>query len=234
MSRQTRKISYDFRGANAPPVVASRQGFFCSKITGAGPPTVKSVSGGSMDLALEATNEVQSATLYNGDILPYDIEDLIRVSFIAKCTASLPASVMFAFGVASAFNATLDSIAEHAWFRCDGSNALVVETDDGTNDNDDKATGFSLSTTYRRCVIDFSTGVLTRSPPSVSLGGRAQTQFFVSNDTNSLVRVAQGTSFDMSNYAGNLQLFAQIQKTAGTAVGTLSILEIEVETKLSV
>lgn len=187
-----------------------------------------------MDLALDATSEVQSATLYSGDILPFDIEDLIRVSFIAKITASVPAAVMAAFGVASAFNATLNTIAEHAWFRVDGSNALLVETDDGTNDNDDAATGISLSTTYRRCVIDFSTGILTRSPPAKSLGGRAQTQFFVSNDNGSLQRVAQGVSFDMSNYAGNLQLFAQIQKTTGTAVGTLSILEAEVEYKLPV
>ena len=231
MSRQTRKICYNFRGADAPPVVASRLGSLCSKITGSC--TVKSVSGGSMDLALDATSEVQSATLYSGDILPFDIEDLIRVSFIAKLTASLPAAVMCSFGVASAFNAALDSVAQHAWFRCDG-NSLVVETDDGTNDNDDKATGFSLSTTYRRCVIDFSTGILTRSPPAASLGGRAQTQFFVSNDTGALQRVAQSTSFDLSNYAGNLQLFAQIQKTTGTAVGTLSILEAEVEYKLPV
>lgn len=230
MSQQTRKHFFDFRGAYSPPAVGSRLGRWCSLKTGSC--TVASVSGGSMDLALDATSEVQNACLYMGNILPYDIEDLIRVSFLVKATASLAAAVSAAFGVCSARNDTLDTIAEQAMFRLQGSNALLCESDDGTTDNDDIATGFNLSTTYRRCVIDFSTGILTRSPPLKSLGGRAQTHFFVSNDNGTLQRVATGTNFNLSAYAGNLQLFAQIQKTTGTAVGTLSILEVEVETKL--
>lgn len=236
MGRATRKIVYDFRGAQAPPAVASRDGGIWNSIlvlTG-GTPTVKTVSGGSMDLALEATSEVQSAGLYMGNILPYDIDDLVRVSFLAKVSASLAAAVTAVFGVASAQHATPDSVAEHAWFRLQGSNALLVETDDGTRDNDDVATGVSLSTTYRRCVIDFSAGNLTQSPPSASLGGKSDVRFSVSDDFGSLRRVAGGTSFDMRGYSGNLQLIAQIQKTVGTAVGTLSIMEIEVEYKLPV
>lgn len=186
-----------------------------------------------MVLTLDATSEVQNACFYMGDILPYDIEDLIRVSFLVKASASLAAAVSGAFGVCSARNDTLDTIAEQAMFRLQGSNALLCESDDGTTDNDDIATGFSLSTTYRRCVIDFSTGILTRSPPSKSLGGRAQTYFYVSNDNGSLQRVATGTNFNLSAYAGNLQLFAQLQKTSGTATGSLSILEIEVEYKVA-
>lgn len=229
----TRKDCFNFRGAYAPPAVASRQGIWCSKTTQtAGTPLVKSVSGGSMDLVLDSTNEVQNACLYMGDILPYDIEDLIQVTFLAKLSASLGAAVSGAFGLCSARNDTLDTIAQQAMFRFEGSNALLCESDDGTNDNDDVATGFSLSTTYRRCVIDFATGVLTRSPPSKSLGGRAQTYFYVSNDNGTLQRVATDTNFNLSSYAGNLQLFAQLQKTANAATATLSILDIEVEYKV--
>lgn len=227
----TRKKLFDFRGAFSPPAVGSRQGRWCSKATGSC--TIASASGGPMVLTLDATSEVQNACFYMGDILPYDIEDLIRVSFLVKASASLAAAVSGAFGVCSARNDTLDTIAEQAMFRLQGSNALLCESDDGTTDNDDIATGFSLSTTYRRCVIDFSTGILTRSPPSKSLGGRAQTYFYVSNDNGSLQRVATGTNFNLSAYAGNLQLFAQLQKTSGTATGSLSILEIEVEYKVA-
>jgi hypothetical protein len=234
MSVQTRRIEYDFRGAHAPPVVASRIGTWASKITGAGPPTVKSVSGGSLDLALTAASEVQSATLYMGDILSFDIEDLIRVEFIAKLTAALPAAVSIAFGLASAQNDAIDSIAEHALFRAIGSNAIVVESDDGTNDVDDKPTGFSLVATYRRFAIDFSVGNLTQSPPALSKGGTADVRFFMSNDRGALTNVCRNVvgGFNMSNFTGNLQLFAQIQKTTGTAVGTLSLLAAAVEYRL--
>ena len=115
MSLQTRKIVYDFRGALAPPLVASRQGVWCKADTSAaGSPTVQSVSGGPMELTLDATNEVQNICLYMGDILPFDIDDLIRVEFLAKLSAGLAAQIMGMFGVISARNDTLDTIAEAA------------------------------------------------------------------------------------------------------------------------
>jgi len=233
MSVQTARDYFSFRGAYAPPVVASRQGALCSKITGAGPPTVKSVSGGSMDLALTATSEVQVATLYMGDILPYDIDDLIRITIRAKLTAALAAAVSGVFGLATAQNDALDSLANFALFKFDGSNAIVCETDDGGSfDLDDKPTGLSLVATYRRFVIDFATGLKAQSPPSLSKGGTADVRFCMSNDRGALTRVAGGTGFDLSAFTSNLQLFAQIQKTTGTAVGTLSLLDAEIEYRL--
>jgi hypothetical protein len=232
VSIRHRSLFYDFRGSQAPPAVASRMGDWCSlTVQTAGTPYVKAVSGGSMDLLLDATNEVQSACLYQGDVLPFDIDEIRRVSFVVKLTATLNAAIMGAFGVCSARNATLDTVAEAAWFHFNGSNALVVETDDGTNNNDDVATGIDLSTTYKRCTIDFCTGVKTNSPPTASKGGKGNVLFYVSDSMSSQRRVATGTAFDMSNYAGNLQLFAQIQKTAAAAGATLSIQEIEVEFK---
>lgn len=233
---QTRKIRYDFRGAHAPPLVASRDGGpWCSIVVDtAGSPTVLAGNDG-MTLTLDATNEAQSAGLYMGNVLPFDIDDIIRAEFIAKASASLGATVQAIFGFASAQNADPDAIAQGAWFKLAGSNSLVVETDDGTTNNDDvSADGETLSTTFKRFAIDFSTGITTQSPPSQSLGGKSNVQFHMGNTNGHLRRVAKNTRFDMSAYAGNLQLIAQIQKTASTATGTLSILEIEVEYKLPV
>lgn len=221
----TRQFHFDFRGAYSPPAVASRADRWCKKVTAAGgSPVVASVSGGAFELAMDATSEVQNLCLYQGDILPFRIQDLIRVEIVAKLSASIAASVMGAFGLASARHDTLDSVAAHTWFRFEGNNNIVCESDDGTNDLDDKATGLTLSTTYKRFVIDF-TGVQTRQLPNQSLGNRANVSFFVDNGNGNLRRVAESTLFDMSNYAATsgLQLFAQIQKTSGTAVGTLSI-----------
>jgi hypothetical protein len=233
VSKQTRELIYNFRGAQAPPLVASRDGGpWCRKVTGAAPPTVRTTSSG-LELALTAANEVQVAVLYMGDILPFDIDDLIAVEWLAKLSASpIAASVSGVLGVASAQNDTLDNVAEHAWFRFEGTNALLAETDDGTTDLDDKATGETLGTSFKRLRMDFAQGVHSQDPPSLSKGGKAHIHFLTANANGSLRRVAAGTRFDASAYGGGLQLIAQIQKTVGTAVGTLTVLEAMVEYRL--
>ncbi len=222
---------FHFRGAIAPPAVASRQGTWCSKITAAGgSPTIKSGSGGAMELALDATNEVQNLCLYMGDVLPYDIDLIKRLRVLAKMsTASLAATVTAVIGLASARNDDPDAIAAAALFKLAGSNAVVLETDDGVINNDDVATGETLGTTYKWLTIDFSQGIQTVAPPGTCKGGKGSVGFAIDNAAGSHRAVAARTLFDMSNYSGNLQLFAQLQKTAATAVGTLSILQFEID-----
>lgn len=232
MGQKTRKIIYNFRGADSPPVVGSRLGTWCKKITGAAPPTCASVSGGPMELALTSASQAQIVTLYMGDILPFDIDDLIRVSFLAKASAALDASVSAVLGLASAQADDPDAVAANAWFKLAGSNAVVLESDDAVTNTDDIAAGDTLADTYKRLVIDFAEGIHSQSPPASSLGGKSNVLFSLANANNSLRRVGVNQRFDMSGYAGNLQLFAQIQKASGTATGSLSILEAEVEYKL--
>ena len=73
---------------------------------------------------------------------------------------------------------------------------MVVESDDGTVDNDDVATGQSLVNAYKKFVISFA-------------AGKSDVRFYVDG-----VRVAASTTFDMSNYSGGLQPLIQLQKTA--------------------
>lgn len=226
---------YHFRGVqNIPAAGSGHAAPWVKTITGAAPPTCKGASLGALELALTADAQAQNVCLSFNDVLSYDIDDLIRVECIAKLsTASLAAEVMAAIGVAGARHDTIDSIAQAALFRVIGNNTLVVETDDGTSDNDDVATGDILSTSYKRLVIDFASGSKSQSPPALSLGGKANVQFAVGNPNGHLRRVARNTSFDMSAYSSGLQLYAQIQKTSSASVGTLSILGFEVEVKLS-
>lgn len=227
---QTRKDVFNFRGALKPPAVASRQGIWCSKATGSC--TIATGSDGSMQLVLDSTSEVQNGCLYFGDVLAYDIDDLIRVEFLTALSASFAAANMAAFGMASARHDTLDSVAAHTWFRIEGNNNVLAETDDGTNDNDDKATAQTLGTSFKRFAIDFATGHQTIGPPGRSKGGKAAVQFFAGDANGLLRRVAESTNFDVSNYTAGLQPFAQIQKSTGTTTGTLSILEVSVEYRL--
>ena len=234
MSKSSREYRYSFRGHNQIPLAAANVGgpFSKADTSAAGSPTIGGLAGGGLRLALDATNEVQNLCLYMGDVLPFDIDEIISVAIIAKTSATLNAVSSIAFGLASARNDAIDSIAEAALFRCIGNNNVVVESDDGTNNNDDVATGLTLGATWKKFQLEFASRNSTMEPPSVSLGRKSNIEFYGANDHGSHRRVASGTRFDMSNYAGGLQLFAQIQKTANVAADSLDILEMCVEVSL--
>lgn len=153
-------------------------------------------------LAFSSTSEVQNVCLHFGDSLDFDIDDLLHIEFRVKMgQAAADAATQLAFGLASARNDAIDSIAQAALFRvvgADSTTAVVLESDDGTNDNDDVATGKTLINAYKRFVIDFS-------------GGKSDVKFYIDGE-----RVASSTTFDMSNYAAGLQPIVQLQKTADT------------------
>jgi hypothetical protein len=125
------------------------------------------------------------------------------------------AAALAAFGLASARNDAIDSITAHASFRIIGNNTLVVESDDGTTDKDDVATGATLADTYKKFVIDFT-------------GGKSNVKFYVDG-----VRVAASTTFDMSGYTAGLQPYVQIQKTADANTDSVTIDYVKIEGKRS-
>lgn len=167
----------------------------------AGAPTYAGVDGGrgvAVDMA--STAEAENVCLHFGDILAFDIDDIVEAQFRVKMNqAALDATTMFAIGLTGDRNDAIDSIAQAAIFRvvgADSTTALVVETDDGTTDNNDVATGKTLINAYKTLTISFALG-------------KADVRFFVDGEP-----VATSTTFDMSAYSGALQPFAQIQKTS--------------------
>lgn len=170
---------------------------------------------GEATLAFDNTSEVQNVCLFQSDVLNWDIDLIQRIEMRVKTTATLDSATSLAFGLASARNDAIDSITAHASFRIIGNNTLVVESDDGTTDKDDVATGASLSDTYKKFVIDFT-------------GGKSNVKFYVDG-----VRVAASTTFDMSGYTAGLQPYVQIQKTADTNTDSVTIDYIKIEGKRS-
>jgi hypothetical protein len=144
--------------------------------------------------------EAQNVCLFMSDRLNFDIDKLLRIEMAVKMgQAAVDATTSLAFGLASARNDAIDSITAHASFRVIGSGsttAVFVETDDGTTDLDDKATGTTLINAYKRFVIDFS-------------GGTSNVKFYIDG-----VQVATSTTFDMSGYTAGLQPYVQLQKTS--------------------
>jgi hypothetical protein len=138
----------------------------------------------------------------------------LRVDFIAQ-VAGVDSTTVINFGVGSARADDEDTVAVNAWFKLEGAastSALVVETDDGTTDNNDISTGTTLASVYKKCSIDFSQGI-------------SDVRFFVDGE-----RVAASTTFSMSAATAgqNVQLMAQVSKASGTGVPSLTIARVEV------
>jgi hypothetical protein len=215
-------------GEGVVPLPATDTGMdLVATLTGAAVASyVGNVSGavGVLQLAMVATSEIESACVSFGDVLALDALMLKYVEFRARMAVALgtTATTMVAFGLASERNDAIDSIAEAALFRIlgDGSDAVVVESDDGTTNNDDVATGETLTTTFKRFGIDFQHGL-------------SDVRFFMDDSNGRLARVASGTTFDLSalTTGEGLQFYAQIQKAANTELGTLQIDRFTVDFK---
>jgi hypothetical protein len=167
-------------------------------------------------LKLAADSEVENVCLHFGDALDFDIDDIQRVEIRCKLDAVLTTGTEVVWGVGSARNDATDSVACNAWFKMIGASsttAVYVETDDGSTDDDDNATGETLGTSFKRFVIDFT-------------GGKSNVKFYIDGK-----RVLAGTTFSLAGYSAGLQPIVQIQKAANTNVNGIVIDYIKVTCK---
>lgn len=216
VSRGTRCFEDFFDRAQAFTTTPGEKGWTIADTSSGGTPTYLCITedGGAAKLTLAATSEAEIVTLYHNDVLAFDVRKIKHVEFIAK-VAGIDSVTTLTFGVGSARNDTDDSVATNAWFRMEGSAStsnVVVETDDATTDNDDKATGTTLSSTYKKFIIDFERGI-------------ADVRFFIDGE-----RVASATTFDMSALAAglNVQPIVQLQKASGTGVPSITIAAVNI------
>lgn len=109
---------------------------------------------------LDNTDEAQISALHFGDNLCLSMnQGLIfeaRLTFLTLPTTGTE-TVQAVWGLASAHNATLDSIATNAWFRLESTanTTLLWETDNGDTDDDDNDASTTLvASTYNIFRID--------------------------------------------------------------------------------
>lgn len=201
-----------FDRAQAFTTTPGQNGWTIKDTSSSGTPTYLCVDGGGATLTLAATSEAEIVTLFQNDVEAFDIDELQVVEMYAK-VSGVDAVTTIVFGMAGAQNDTADSVAQHAWFRMEGSastSAVVVETDDGTTDNDDKATGQTLSSTVKKFTIDFTRG-------------KSDIRFFVDDQP-----VATSTTFTMAAFSSNLQPFVQLQKASGTGTPAITLAGIKI------
>jgi hypothetical protein len=109
------------------------------------------------------------------------------------------------------------------WLRLSGSNALTIDAVDGTNSATGKATGFSPDDRSAASPSTSRSATTDAAAPQPLARRRRDVRLFMSNDNGALKQVVPATRLDLSAFTGNLQLIAQLQKTANAAAGTLSI-----------
>lgn len=174
---------------------------------------------GEATLAFDTQAEAQNVCLFQSDLLNYDIDLLLSIEFRIKMgQAALDATSSLAFGLCTARNDAIDSLAAHASFRVIGSGsttAVVVETDDASTDNDDVATGKTLINAYKKFVISFA-------------GGKSDVKFYIDG-----AQVATSTTFSMANHSTGLQPYVQLQKTSDANANSVVIDYIEIKSRRS-
>jgi hypothetical protein len=209
----------DFIGGRTFAATVGEGDWKITDTSASGTPTYAAVTPsatGEVALTMSSTSEVQNVCMDFGDVLSFDIDNLQRFEARVKVSGAMTSGSTLAFGLQSARNDNTDSTTNNAQFKmvgADSTTLVVVETDDGTTDLDDKATGVTLATTYKKFVIDFT-------------GGKANVKFYIDG-----VRVAGATTFDMSAATSSLQPFVQIQKTATTNVNAVTVDYVKVVCK---
>lgn len=172
---------------------------------------------GVAQLAFDSQLEAQNVCLSFGDKLAFDINTVrgfeCGVRFVAATGSAKDANTTLAFGLTGDRHDTIDSIAVASIFRLasgSASNVMVVESDDTVNNNDDIATGFTLTdTVWGKFKIDYS--------------NLADVKYYAGLSTGAMRRIGSATTFDMSNYAAGLQPFFQLQKGSDTTTDAVQI-----------
>lgn len=212
----------NFDRAQVYSTTPGHNGWTIKDTSSGGTPTYLNVTedGGAAKLTLDNTSEAQIVTLFQNDVLMLDLATLQTFEAVVK-VAGIDAVTTLVVGLASAQNDTPDTVAVNAWFRLQGSaslTAIVVETDDGTTDNDDKATGKSFGSGYHNLKIDFTCSVAAATPAALK-----NIKFIVDGQ-----RVAETVTFDMSAISAgqNVQPFIQLQKASGTGTPSVTIAKI--------
>jgi len=188
-------------------------GWRIADTSSSGTPTYLIGNNRAATLTLAATSEEEIVTLYQGDVLPFLLNKLQEVSFLAS-VSGVDSVTTITFGVGSARADTEDDVAVNAQFRIQGSastSAVVVETDDGTTDNDDNATGATLGSTLKKFTIDFSNGL-------------SDVRFYVDG-----ARVGASETYSLAAASSSqcVQLLAQLHKASGTGTPALVIKQVK-------
>lgn len=163
---------------------------------------------GVVQMTMDADVNAEDAVIDMGDQRQFNV----KAGLVFECrinVAVLPTLTGQAvFGMCGDHNLDKDAATESCWFKLDGSGAVLAESDDTTNDNDDISTGVTaVAGTYNIYRIDFT--------------DISDVKFFIDG-----VSVATAQTFDLSNLSdaeGLMQPYFSLDKGADAGLGTLDL-----------
>jgi len=183
----------DFIGADIviPAAAESGEIWQSKTVETLGSPAVAGIAGGNglVQLSLDATDEAESAVLYMADRLLFNVRYGLVFEARVAITVTPTDVAECVWGLAGTHSDAPDDITYSAWFKADGSTAVVVEMDDNATDTDDTATAVVAgTTTYRNYRIDFSNYSLAKFSIDGVPVANTTTFAWVAIEANSLVQ----------------------------------------------
>ncbi len=168
---------------------------------------------GVVGITVAATDETELGAIHWGDQLSLSLlQGLVfeaRVAFHTLPTTVVSEKASIFVGLASAHNATPDSIATNCWFHATGSALVNWETDDQTTDDDDNTTGISFNVDeYHVLRID-------------ATGGKSAIKFLIDG-----VEVGTGNMSGLDATKAKVQPYiraSKIKSSANTSVAAVYI-----------
>jgi hypothetical protein len=156
---------------------------------------------GVAEVAISNTDRAELAVLHWGDQLPLMPARGLVVQFVARMPV-LPTlgteAAEFALGVASAHAAALNDVATNAWFYLNttGLGAVYWESDDTATDNDDQATGVTITAAdgWHVFEIDFTSLSAVKFRIDGALVGTASMAAATSAVVQPYIRAGKGKS----------------------------------------
>lgn len=211
--RTFKKIDRFDRAQAFTTTPAGEFGWTIKDTSSSGTPTYLCVSKEGAVLTCDNTSEAQIVTLYQNNVLPFLFTQIKRLRLLLK-VSGVDAVTTLVAGLASAQNDTSDTVTHNCWFRMEGSvstSAVVVETDDNTTNDDDNATGHTLSSTLKEFIIDLA-------------GGINDVRFIIDGQP-----VAGTFAMGAMATTDGVQIYFQLQKASGTGIPAVTIREVEIE-----
>jgi len=164
---------------------------------------------GQFLLHIATTDEPEDAVLYQPGNKTFDVSNGLIFEARINMAVAPGVGVRGVAGMCGVHDLDKDTLVNSAWFKWNGSMATLCETDDNDEDNNNVATGVTaVAGTYNIYRIDFTT--------------LADVKFFIDG-----VRVASGTTFDMSDLSTahqKMQPYFSLDKAGGLAsLGDMNI-----------
>ena len=181
--------------------------------------------GPAVELATTSASQTQEGVWYTGDDLIFDIDQLHSFDWLFYISTALGSSTTVHMGLAGAYAADEDTIADSILYSVGNSLALNFESDDDSNEIAPTAVGVTLEASkWYRMGFEFMRNPEGKAKIVAKASRVGSGKIFTKNTFDGLQydRVLEDTTINMSNHAGGLQPYFVIDK-GSTDVGTVLI-----------